>query len=111
MDMIGTLNIDAPTVLLEGRFISRRVIDALAEAAESYTGLALETSLNAALSDHVSFLDEGLPAVLTIEGTDSRNRNIHTGNDTIQHISVALAHEILRMNVAFVADALGRPEF
>jgi Zn-dependent M28 family amino/carboxypeptidase len=106
MDMIGALNTAMPTVLLEGRPLSRHIIEALAKAAATYTTLAVETSLNAANSDHVSFLDMGLPAVLTIEGADSTNDNIHSGRDTIDRINAELAIEILRMNTALVAETL-----
>ncbi|TBB15611.1 Zn-dependent exopeptidase M28 (plasmid) [Rhizobium ruizarguesonis] len=106
MDMIGTLNTPVPTVLLEGRAISQSMLDSLADAASRYTGLALETSVNAANSDHVPFLDKGIPAVLTIEGADSSNDEIHTSRDTLDRINFALALEILRMNTAFVAEAL-----
>ena len=106
MDMIGTLNTPEPTVLLEGRGISQPMLDGLADAASRYTSLAVETSVNAANSDHVPFLDKGIPAVLTIEGADSTNDNIHTSRDTLDRINFDLALEILRMNTAFVAKAL-----
>ncbi len=108
MDMIGTLNVPAPTVLLEGAPLSQTVIDGLAAAAATYTGLTVETSLNPFNSDHVPFIDKGVPAVLTIEGADSTNDEIHTARDTLDHINFDLALEILRMNTAFVADALDR---
>ena len=52
------------------------------------------------------FLEAGVPAVLTIEGADSANANIHTAQDTMQHIDVALAREILAMNLAALATWL-----
>ncbi len=108
MDMIGTLNTPAPTVLLEGAPVSQSVIDDLANAAATYTSLTVETSLTPFASDHVPFIDAGLPAVLTIEGADSVNNNIHTANDTLVHIDYDLAMEILRMNLAFIATKLNR---
>ena len=107
MDMIATLNTPAPTVLLEGDVVSQNVIDGLADAAHTYTGLTVQTSLNPFNSDHVPFIDAGIPAVLTIEGTDSANQHVHTANDTMQFIDTDLAVEILRMNVAFVAATVG----
>lgn len=107
MDMIGTLNSPSPTVLLEGAGVSQAVIDGLAEAAASYTTLAVQTSLNPFNSDHVPFIKEGIAAVLTIEGVDGANMNIHSAKDTLQFINYDLALDILRMNVAFVAQALG----
>ena len=46
---------------------------------------------------------------LTIEGADSTNDEIHSARDTLDRIDLALAEEILKMNVAFVATALAAP--
>lgn len=104
MDMIATLNSEPPSVLLEGASVSQRVIDGLAEAAATYTGLAVQTSLHPFNSDHVPFIDEGMPAVLTIEGADGANTHIHSARDILEFIDYDLALEILRMNVAYVAE-------
>lgn len=103
MDMIGSLNSFSPSVLLEGAPLSQSVIDGLNEAAATYTQLIVQTSLSPHDSDHVSFINAGFPAVLTIEGADGANNNIHSSNDTIEHINYELALEILRMNIAFIA--------
>jgi len=66
----------------------------------------VQTSLHPFNSDHVSFIESGMPAVLTIEGADSANDQIHTARDTLDHINFDLALEILRMNTAFIAEAL-----
>jgi hypothetical protein len=112
MDMIGTLN-TPPTlaVLLEGGAdVSRGLIDGLAAAAATYTGLTIQVSLDPFGSDHMPFINNGLPAVLTIEGTDQANENEHTANDTLDHINYDLMLEILRMNTAFIASELDRQE-
>ncbi len=106
MDMIGSLNTAKPTVMLEGAQLSQRAIDGLATAAEIYTELEVETSLNPFASDHVPFIKAGLPAVLTIEGGDSTNNAIHSGNDTLDRINYKFMLEILRMNLAFIGDSL-----
>jgi Zn-dependent M28 family amino/carboxypeptidase len=108
MDMIGTMNTALPGVMLEGTPVSERVIDGLAETAATYTTLTVETSLNPFASDHVPFIRAGIPAVLTIEGADSTNGNIHSMKDTIEHINYDLALEVLRMNVAFLAGEIGQ---
>jgi hypothetical protein len=108
MDMIGTLNAPTRSVLLEGALLSRRVIDSLSEAAMTYTQLAVETSLHPYNSDHVPFILAEMPAVLTIEGADGTNGNVHSGADTIDHVDYDFTLEILRMNVAFVAKEVGR---
>ena len=108
MDMIASLNTSTRSVLLEGATLSQRVINGLKEAAATYTYLTVETSLNPFASDHVPFINKGVPAVLTIEGADNANSRIHSANDTIDHVESDLALEILRMNVAFVASEVGQ---
>ncbi|MGK5169309.1 M20/M25/M40 family metallo-hydrolase [Geodermatophilus sp. CPCC 205761] len=106
MDMIAGRNTPAAGVLLEGAAVSQDVVDALARAAATYTGLAVSTSTSPANSDHVPFIDVGIPAVLTIEGADGTNARVHTEQDTLPALDTELAMEILRMNVAFVAETL-----
>ncbi|TDW75124.1 M28 family metallopeptidase [Kribbella pratensis] len=106
MDMIGTRNTVTPGVLLEGAAVSSSQIADLSTAAATYTGLAVETSLNPFASDHVPFINAGIPAVLTIEGADSANGHIHSANDTLNFIDWSLAAEILRMNIAALAGWL-----
>jgi hypothetical protein len=107
MDMIGVRNTARPTVLLEGAPRSQGVIDGLASAAAAYTGLEVQVSLSPYASDHVPFLDAGLPAVLTIEGADGANPAVHTAGDTVDRVDVDLAVEIVRMNVAYFASLAG----
>ena len=108
MDMIATQNGPAaPGVLLEGASLSQFEIDGLAKAAATYTTLAVKTSLHPYNSDHVSFLDADIPAVLTIEGNDTANHNMHTHNDTLDKIDWALMKSILTMNLAYLASATG----
>ncbi|MDQ0767942.1 hypothetical protein QF031_000691 [Pseudarthrobacter defluvii] len=107
MDMIGRLNTAAPSVLLEGAAVSQHVIDALAQAAHEMTDLEVFTSLQPFASDHVSFIDAGLPAVLTIEGEDQLNTDEHTPRDTPAGLDLSVAVSILRMNALAVATALG----
>ena len=107
MDMIGCLNRAPASVLLEGAAVSQTVIDGLAQAAATYTGLVVETSQQPWGSDHVPFIEADLPAMLTIEGADQANKNEHSERDRIDTVSFDLALEILRMNVAFIAAELG----
>lgn len=82
------------------------MIEQLADSAEIYTGLTVQTSLNPFASDHVPFINAGLPAVLTIEGADSTNNAIHSADDTLALLNDQLMLEILRMNVVFIASLL-----
>ncbi|MDQ1537511.1 MAG: hypothetical protein QOE58_1904 [Actinomycetota bacterium] len=107
MDMIATRNTPTATVLLEGAKVSSDLINELATAAATYTTLRVETSLSPFASDHVPFINAGLPAVLTIEGADSANGHIHTANDLLTYVDPTLAMEILRMNLATLVRHLG----
>lgn len=107
MDMIGSVNATPPAVLLEGADLSQSLIDGLAEAAARFTSLTVQTSLNPFASDHVPFIDEGIPAVLTIEGADSANSAIHTSDDTLDKVDADFATEILKMNAGFIATQAG----
>ncbi|MGY1776775.1 M28 family metallopeptidase [Geodermatophilus sp. SYSU D00804] len=107
MDMIGCRNTPEPGVLLEGAVPAQPLMDRLAEAAATYTGLTVQTSLDPFASDHVPFIRAGIPAVLTIEASDRANAAVHTAADTDDRIDVGLATEIVRMNVAAIAAELG----
>lgn len=107
MDMIGCVNSQPPTVMLEGAALSQGIIDALAEAAEAHTTLAIQTSLNPFASDHVPFIEAGIPAVLTIEGADSANEAIHSGHDTLDRLDMDYATQVLRMNAGWLAAEAG----
>jgi hypothetical protein len=76
----------------------------------TYTQLAVETSLRPFASGHVPFVEAKIPTVLTIEGADSTNGNVHSDVDTIGHVTYDFTLEILRMNVAFVANEVGRAD-
>jgi hypothetical protein len=106
MDMIAARNGIDPCVLLEGAEPSQQIINALAGIARMHTSLAVQTSLQPFNSDHVPFLDLDIPAVLTIEGTDSANDRVHTERDTPDTLDFDLALQILRMNILFAEQAL-----
>ena len=94
-------------VLIEGSPVSSGLIDRLARSAETYTSLAVQTSLNAANSDHVPFIENGIPAVLLIEGTDSANTSVHTATDTVDRIDYRLMSPIVAMHTAFIGELAG----
>lgn len=109
MDMIATKNQATASVLVEGSDKTpamKAMVTDLVAAAASYSSLQVDISFNPFNSDHVPFIDAGIPAVLTIEGADSANGNVHTINDSLDKVDPQLATEILKMNLAFVATKL-----
>jgi Zn-dependent M28 family amino/carboxypeptidase len=107
MDMIGGQNTAEPGVLLEGAAVSQEVLDGLAAPAATYTDLAVSISHNPYNSDHVPFIEAGMPAVLTIEADDSANTHPHTATDVVSAVDPNLAMQILRMNLAYLIETLG----
>ena len=106
MDMIGCRNVPEPGVLLEGAAVSQDVLDGLSRAASTYTDLAVQVSLHPFNSDHVPFIDAGIPAVLTIEAADDTNPRPHSADDTVDTVDPDLALAVLRMNLAYLAEVL-----
>jgi hypothetical protein len=111
MDMIGFLNNPSQKVLIDGSFFSTEVTKGLLESAATYTNLSVvRTSFFAKTSDHLPFIWERLPAVLTCEGMETTpaaiDPRIHSANDSINTINYDLALEILRMNVGYIAKEL-----
>jgi hypothetical protein len=104
IDMAASRNTPDLSVLLEGAAVSRPLVNALARAAATYTTLVTQVSLNPFDSDHVPFIDAGLPAVLTIEGTDGAFEHEHTGRDTPDRLDFELHREITTMNLAWLAE-------
>ena len=109
MDMIGSVNPGSRGrgVLLESKPFALDLINRLKDAAHAYAELRVETSLNPYASDHIPFLREGMPAILTIEGSDAANPRYHTEHDTLDHLDFELARQIVRMNAAVVAARIG----
>jgi len=108
MDMIAYMNNSKMDVLLEGhRNHSKTLIDLLVEMAAEHTNLKTVKSFNPFGSDHMPFIDNGLNAVLTIEEGYWANRHYHKTSDTVSTLSIPLAMEIMKMNVAAAATAAG----
>jgi hypothetical protein len=104
IDMAASRNTPERSVLLEGAPVARPLIDALARAAATYTSLVTQVSLRPFDSDHVPFLDKGLAAVLTIEGTDRAFEHEHTVRDTPDRLDFELHREITAMNLAWLVE-------
>jgi hypothetical protein len=107
LDMIAYTGDGDLDCLLESEPFAQFLVDLLADAAAQYTALRIEISLFAFGSDHVPYLEEGVPALLTIENDWYQYPYYHTQNDLPHQLTVAMGEEILRMNVAAVAELAG----
>jgi hypothetical protein len=106
MDMIGyTADADLDC-LLETDPFAESLLDPFIDAAATYTQLRIVTTLSAWGSDHVPYLDAGVPALLTIENDWSQYPDYHSTNDLPANLTIAMAEEILRMNVGALANLI-----
>jgi hypothetical protein len=106
MDMIGYTGDADLDCLLETGTIGQFITDACADAAEQYTTLRIVTSLNPFGSDHVPYLNRGIPSLLTIENDWNSYPNYHKTTDTANNITIEMGRQTLRMNVAALANMI-----
>lgn len=108
MDMIAYSRDTDLDVLLETSEVGRALSDTLAGAAASFTSLRVVRSFDPFGSDHVPFLQNGIPTVLTIENDWDEYPSYHRSSDTIGNVRRDMGGEILRMNAAALGLLAGR---
>jgi hypothetical protein len=115
MDMIAFSEDELLDCLLETRGgVGDDLLPIFSAAAAAYTDLRISTSLFAFGSDHIPYLDAGIPTLLTIESDYAVYPGYHRTTDVPENISVPMGREVLKMNVAVLADMAGpffNPEF
>ena len=107
MDMIAYTADAELDCLLESEPQAQLLVDAFAAAAATYTTLEIVTSMYAWGSDHVPYLDRGMPALLTIENDWDQYPDYHSTLDLPSNLGLDMGREILRMNVAARAELAG----
>lgn len=103
MDMVGYSSDDDLDCLLETSKANEPFTNILAAAAKTYTTLRIVKTFNYFGSDHVPFIDNKMQTVLTIDNEWSDFPHYHTTQDTPDLLSIPIAQQILRMNVATIA--------
>ncbi len=81
--------------------------DLMAGYAHRYTNLVPNKVLNPWGSDHVPFIDAGIPALLTIEHWSTHTPCWHRSCDTLGTLNFAYGKEVVRLNVAALAELAG----
>ncbi|MCB9377672.1 MAG: M28 family peptidase [Holophagales bacterium] len=109
-DMIGFDGDDTLDVLLETGAIGQGLIDLFAAASADYAGLVVSTSLNPFGSDHVPYLQRGLPALLAIENDWDDYGCYHDTCDLPANLSTAMGGGIVRMGAAGIGRLAGLAE-
>jgi hypothetical protein len=75
----------------------------VAALARVYTRMTPHIAMPAWGSDHVPFLEAGIPAYLSIQHWDNRNPCYHRPCDTMQGLDWDFAADIARLNLAVIA--------
>ena len=75
--------------------------------AKTYTTLTPHIATPAWGSDHVPFLEAGIPTYLSIEHWEARNPCYHKACDKLEALSWDYASEIVKLNLAVVAGKAG----
>lgn len=107
MDMIGYTGDAELDCLLETDAWAQDLLQPFEDAAAQVTTLVISTALGAFGSDHVPYLDRDMPALLTIENDWDSYPDYHRTTDLPANITLEMGRQVLRMNVAAVAEMAG----
>jgi len=111
LDEVGwaSPSLSTPTVNLESFDWTKEVMDHLRESSQTHNGdaMAVVHSNNPFGSDHMSFLDNEMQAVLTINGDDESYPHYHQSSDTIENVSPELVSMISKMNMGALIRLAG----
>lgn len=105
MDMIGyASNPNQLTVLLETGNLASFLFAPMIAAAQDYTAIDTTTSLNPFGSDHIPYLQNNMPALLTIDNDYDLYPAYHRSDDLPQNIVIPMGEGVIRLNVATLAS-------
>ena len=107
MDMIGYTSDTDLDCLLESDRRGSALFPMLSAAAQQYTNLRIVTTLNPFGSDHIPYIEEGIPSLLVIENDWNSYPQYHKTSDTPDQITLAMGEQTLRMQAAAVAQLAG----
>ncbi|MDD3145981.1 MAG: M20/M25/M40 family metallo-hydrolase, partial [Candidatus Riflebacteria bacterium] len=100
LDMIGFDAVAPLSVMIETSSFNRPMVEKMTELARSYANFTIQANYSPHGSDHMPFLTQKIPAVLTIQSEFASNPNYHQITDTMAIINEDLCRNILRMNAA-----------
>lgn len=85
----------------------RPLLDRLAPLAARYTLLDAQFGIQTCCSDHVPYLQRGIPAVLMIENDWGQYPQYHTAHDTAGRLSDAMGRELVKLAAVGAAAIAG----
>ncbi|HAE37543.1 MAG TPA: hypothetical protein DCG57_02755 [Candidatus Riflebacteria bacterium] len=110
LDMIAFDAVAPLSVMIETSAFNRPMVERMQKLALNYADFTIQTSFNAWGSDHAPFLQQKIPAVLTIESEFATNPHYHKTTDLVENTNQDLCLQILRLNAATLYDFAINPE-
>merc|ERR1719464_2032787 len=113
MDEVGWVShnrgYEREMVNLESYDWTSDVMQHLAAASQDHNGQRLQVvhSNHPFGSDHMSFLNQRIPAVLTINGDDEAYPDYHRSTDRIENVTPSYAAKIAKMNAGALLRMAG----
>ena len=107
MDMISYTSVPDQRAAIISTTFATDLLDDLAAAGLQHTELDLLLRYNSCCTDHVPFLEAGIPAVATIQADRTSYPHYHQSTDTVDHLTPDLGVQIARMNAALLANLAG----
>lgn len=107
MDMISYTSVADQRAAIISTTFATDLLDRLAASGAMHSGLDLVLRYNACCSDHMPFLDAGIPAVSTIQADVTSYPHYHRFTDTVDHLTPDLGVQITRMNAGLLASLAG----
>lgn len=106
MDMVSAWQDDFG-VLIEANQASEPLMTSLRDNVVALGGLEWSFSFNPFGSDHIPFLQAGIPALLAIEEDWAAYGDYHRSTDTYQQLDPTLGHAITRALAGTIVDQAG----
>ncbi len=105
MDMIGYIHNTQHELLVESSGNYQWLMNTLVQNAATYApDLTVFTSTNYFGSDHVSYIDNGMPAVLSIDDDYALYPDYHRSTDLPENINTNQGEYIIKTNLATLAE-------
>jgi len=105
LDMVGYTSNNDHELLLESSATYQSLMNEMAQNAATYApGLTIQTTTNYFGSDHVSYIDNGMPGVLSIDVDYDIYPGYHRSTDLPENINTTQGEYIIITNLATLVD-------
>ncbi len=105
LDMVGYTSNSDHELLIESSSTYQPLMNEMAQYAATYApGLTVYTSTNYFGSDHVSYIDNGMPGILSIDDDWNVYPAYHQSNDLPENINLTQGEYIIKTNMATLVE-------